>query len=75
MNSPILRCEQDGGGIYLGQHPQQNLGVYANMLPDGRLDIELPLALTLDYGLKKAPKVCFVAYPAKSRKHPAGQTK
>ncbi|WP_188563127.1 hypothetical protein [Hymenobacter frigidus] len=74
-DSPILTCEQGGGGIYLGQQPQQYLSVYADMLPDGRLNVELPLALTLDYGLKKAPQVCFIAYPAKSRTHPAGQAK
>ena len=74
MNSPILSCEQ-GGGICLGQQPQQGLSVYADMLPDDHLSIELPLTLTLDYGLKKAPQVRFIAYPAKSKKHPAGQTK
>lgn len=75
MDSPILTCEQVGGGISLGQQPRQELNVYADMLPDGRLSIELPLTLTLDYGLKKAPQVRFIAYPAKSRKYPTGQTK
>lgn len=77
MNSPILTCEQDGGGISLGQQPHQNLGVYAGMLPDGRLDIKLPLALTLNTNndLKKAPQLCFIAYPAKSRTHQGGQAK
>ena len=74
-DSPILSCEQGYHGVFLGQETQQQYIVYADILPDGRLNIELPLALTLDYGLKKAPKVCFVAYPAKSRKHPASQAK
>lgn len=74
-DSPILTCEQGGGGIYLGQQPRQNLGVNADMLPDGRLNVELPLTLTLDYGLKKAPQVCFIAYPARNKNYPASQTK
>ena len=75
MDSPILSCEQGGGGISLGQQPRQHLSVYADMLPDGRLNIELPLALTLDYGLKKAPHVHFIAYPSRSRNHPVSHTK
>ena len=74
-NSPILTCEQGGGGLYLGQQPRQQLNVYADILPDGRLNIELPLSLTLDYGLKKAPQVCFIAYPAKSKNRHDIQTK
>lgn len=74
-NSPILTCEQGGGGIYLGQEPRQQLSVYADLLPDGSLNVELPLALTLNYGLKKVPQVRFIAYPASFKKHAADQNK
>ena len=74
-DSPILSCEQSNGGIYLGQQPRQQLTAYADLLPDGSLNVELPLALALDYGLKKAPQVRFIAYPASFKKRPTDQSK
>lgn len=74
-DSPILSCEQSNDGIYLNQKPRQQLDVYADLLPDGSLNVDFPLALTVDYGLKKAPQVRFIAYPASFKKHPADQNK
>ena len=67
-DSPVLTCEQGGGGIYLGQETRQHLSIYADILTDGSLGIELPLELCLDYGVKNAQRMCFSAKPAKCKK-------
>lgn len=66
-DAPTLTCAQGTSGQDIGQNPQGNIAVFADVLADSGLDIELPLHLTLEGGPIRLPERRFVAYPARAK--------